>query len=241
MRRGGARALGVDEGLALFDAALRRPEAQLAPVRLDLAALAQQEDVAPLLRSLVRPRLRQAAAAAPQGSDFLDRLAALDEAERLKTLTEFVRGEVAAAVGLPGAHTVAAEKPLQGLGLDSLMSVDLKNRIAAQTGAELPSTLAFDYPTPRALAEFLLGKLRLGSAAQDAPPQDPIAAAQWAIGKAGPALLRESGLLAQLLDLAQGMDLPKQRGASDALRAAESLSDSDIDRALDLVLGDFAA
>ncbi|MFJ9196959.1 SDR family NAD(P)-dependent oxidoreductase, partial [Streptomyces flaveolus] len=241
MRRGGARALGVEEGLALFDAALRRPEAQLAPVRLDLAGLAQQEDVAPLLRSLVRPRLRQAAATAPQGSDFLDRLAALGEAERFETLTEFVRGEVAAAVGLPGAHAVAAERPLQGLGLDSLMSVDLKNRIAAQTGAELPSTLAFDYPTPRAIAEFLLGRLRLGSAAQDGPPQDPMAAAQWAIGKAGATLLRESGLLAQLLDLAQGMDLPKQRGASDALRAAESLSDSDIDRALDLVLGDFAA
>ncbi|MFD9090634.1 type I polyketide synthase, partial [Streptomyces prasinus] len=241
MRRGGARALGVEEGLALFDAALRRPEAHLAPVKLDLATPAQQEDVAPLLRSLVRPRLRQAAATASQNSDFLDRLAALGEAERFETLIGFVRGEVAAAIGLPGAHAVAAEKPLQGLGLDSLMSVDLKNRIAARTGTDLPNTLAFDYPTPRAIAEFLLGKLRLGGAAQDAPPQDPMAAAQWAIGKAGPALLRESGLLAQLLDLAQGTDLPKQRGASDALRAAESLSDSDIDRALDLVLGDFAA
>ncbi|MFD9938798.1 SDR family NAD(P)-dependent oxidoreductase [Streptomyces massasporeus] len=241
MRRGGARPLGVEEGLALFDAALRRPEAQLAPVRLDVAALARQEDVAPLLRLLVRPRLRQAAATTAQGSHFLDRLAALGEAERLETLTEFVRGEVAAAVGLPGAHAVAADKPLQGLGLDSLMSVDLKNRIAASTGAELPSTLAFDYPTPRAITEFLLGRLQLGGAAPQGPPQDAMAAAQWAIAQAGAARLRESGLLAQLLDLARGAELPKQQGASEALRAAESLSDSDIDRALDLVLGDFAA
>ncbi|QNP67900.1 type I polyketide synthase [Streptomyces genisteinicus] len=241
MRRGGARPLGVEEGLALFDAALRRPEAHLAPVKLDLAALGQQENVAPLLGSLVRPRLRQASAAAPQASGFLDQLAALDEAARLETLVEFVRGEVAAAVGLPGAHAVAPDKPLQVLGLDSLMSVDLKNRIAARTDTDLPSTLAFDYPTPTRIAEFLLGKLRLTGAAEDVPPQDPMAAARWAIGKAGAALLRESGLLAQLLDLAQGTNAPKQRGASDALQAAESLSDSDIDRALDLVLGDFAA
>ncbi|WP_331724160.1 SDR family NAD(P)-dependent oxidoreductase (plasmid) [Streptomyces canus] len=241
MRRGGARALEVAEGLALFDEALRRPEPQLVPVKLDLEALRRQEELPPLMRSLVRPKLRQAAPAAEGGSEFLERLAALGDADRLEALTDFVRGEVAAAAGLPGMHAVTTDKPLKELGLDSLMSVELKNRIAVQTGTEMPSTLAFDYPTSRAIAEFLLRKLRFCDAEPDGPPQDTLAAAQWAVGKVDPALLRESGLLAQLIELAQRGSAPRPAESDDVLRMAGELSDSEIDQALNLVLGDIAA
>lgn len=44
-------------------------------------------------------------------------------------------------------------------GLDSLGAVELRNAVASKFGINVPATLAFDYPTPTALSEFVAASL----------------------------------------------------------------------------------
>lgn len=44
-------------------------------------------------------------------------------------------------------------------GLDSLGSVELRSQVSQRFGIALPATLAFDYPTVQALAEFIAPQL----------------------------------------------------------------------------------
>ena len=59
-------------------------------------------------------------------------------------------------LGLRTGESVDPERPLRELGLDSLLAVELRNRLARLLGQPLPATLLFDYPTLARLADHLL-------------------------------------------------------------------------------------
>ena len=165
MRRQGVQPLSLELGLELLDAALSLPDAVVIPVRLDVGVLQRQlgEDVPALYRGLLRSGLKRASAASPDTSTLRARLAALaSEGERLRALVELAQEDIAAVLALPGASSVPADVPLKELGLDSLMAVALRNRLSGRVGTKLPTTVAFDYPTARAMAQLLLEKLELG-------------------------------------------------------------------------------
>jgi polyketide synthase 12 len=60
-----------------------------------------------------------------------------------------------ALLGLPSETRLDPRRALRDLGLDSLLSVSLRNELAAAFGFDLPSTLLFDHPTLQALAAYL--------------------------------------------------------------------------------------
>ncbi|MFI5638870.1 type I polyketide synthase [Streptomyces goshikiensis] len=165
MTRGGLPPLTSAEGLDLFDLAHRLDEAAPVLMRVDLAGLrtqAQAGTLSPLLRGLVRvPTRRHAggAAAVAGGSGLRQRLAGLPAAEQDRTLLDLVRGQVATALGYPGAAAVEPGRSFKELGFDSLTAVELRNLLGEATGRRLPATLVFDYPTATALAQYLRQEL----------------------------------------------------------------------------------
>ncbi|MFM9559186.1 SDR family NAD(P)-dependent oxidoreductase [Streptomyces caniscabiei] len=160
--RVGLRQLDPREGMALFDAALTTGASVVVPVRLDTSALDPGSPTTPaLLRALATGTRTGGGAPATPVTGVRERLLPLSEADRAAALVELVRAEAATAAGLPSAESVPSAKPFQNLGFDSLMAVDLRNRLSALTGLRLPATLVFDHPTPKNLAELLQERLDL--------------------------------------------------------------------------------
>ncbi|MCC3771252.1 thioester reductase domain-containing protein, partial [Streptomyces sp. UNOC14_S4] len=145
-------------GPALLDAALGLGRAAVVVTPMDLAALRENAAQAPVVMTALagRPAARRAARNTDAGPGSLaDRLAGVDEAERVRVLLDLVREEMAAVLGRTDPGGIDAARPFQEVGFDSLTSVELRNRLGSRTGLRLPSTLVFDRPTPAELAEYL--------------------------------------------------------------------------------------
>lgn len=65
------------------------------------------------------------------------------------------------AFSLIGNESLSGDTPLMDAGLDSLASVEFQNTLAKEfTGVQLPSTLVFDFPTPKTISEFIYTGLK---------------------------------------------------------------------------------
>ncbi|MFI6134240.1 type I polyketide synthase, partial [Micromonospora sp. NPDC051141] len=161
MRRSGILALSPEQGLALFDAAVRTSQPQLVPIRVDLPALRRSGagGLLPLWQVVAGGPARRAAATADARVDLAARLAAVGVEERQRTVLELVRAQAAVVLGHADPAAVDPGSAFRELGFDSLTAVELRNRLAAATGLSLPATLVFDYPTPVVLAGYVLTEL----------------------------------------------------------------------------------
>ena len=105
-------------------------------------------------------------------SELLRQLQEIPVAQRASFLTEFLQREVQHFLRL--AQPPAATSRFLDLGTDSLMAVELRNRLHSQFGGAftINATAVFDYPTIGGLAEYLAAQLpdADGEAPSDAAP-----------------------------------------------------------------------
>ncbi|MER5886569.1 amino acid adenylation domain-containing protein [Streptomyces sp. NPDC001941] len=106
------------------------------------------------LEALARRAAEEESAPAEGAAALRARLAPLDADARIEAVTELIGTEAAAVLGSDAP--VAPGKRMQELGLDSIMALQLRNRLSELLGAAVPTNLAFKHPTPRDAAVHLL-------------------------------------------------------------------------------------
>jgi candicidin polyketide synthase FscB len=225
--------LTEDDALALLDMALAREETFLVPARLNLARLRASVDAgpgnepAPVWRRLAGATA--VAEAAADGSDVAEalrrQLAALAPDEQERMLFTLVQVHVAAVLGQGSTEEVEPRRAFKDLGFDSMIAVELRNRLNQATGLRLPATVVFDYPTTAAVAEYLRGLLVLDGAGGADSEEETLrrVLATTAISR-----FRDAGILDALLRLADpdtGVPQPDSGGRTEEIDRldAESL------------------
>ncbi|QRK07699.1 SDR family NAD(P)-dependent oxidoreductase [Archangium violaceum] len=136
----------------------RVPQAVVASVRWErFRPIFEARGARPLLE-----RLRTETAAQPQRTSETEASApapwreAATPAARREALRTLVQETVSRILGLGTAQELEAERGFQEMGLDSIMAVEVKVRLEVALGLPLPATLAFNFPSVRALTEHLV-------------------------------------------------------------------------------------
>ncbi|WP_435105376.1 type I polyketide synthase [Nocardiopsis synnemataformans] len=201
---GGAAALGSFRGAACgpqeFSAALGEawvcgvePDwatvyASDAPHAVDLPTYPFQRQVYwldPAPRSAA-PRSEEPGSAptVPSGAGRPPALSELSRREREDAVLALVREHVAAVLGFVSPERVDDRRGFVDAGGTSLGAVRLRNALNEATGLELPVTVAFDHPTPVALARHLLSRLLASGEETAADPTTALARLRSALTSA---------------------------------------------------------
>ncbi|MER7176176.1 type I polyketide synthase, partial [Streptomyces mesophilus] len=170
MLRQGVSPMASQEGLALFDAALACAEPELVPVRLNLSSLGELSS--PLLRTLAGAVADTDDASQRPGGDggLAEQLKSMDRSQAEAALLAAVRTQTALVLGHADAARISPGESFKKLGIDSLTALELRKGLSAVTGLKLPATLAYDHPTPAAIAQFLSAAIGPQTAPQPVSP-----------------------------------------------------------------------
>ncbi|MEU1488454.1 type I polyketide synthase [Streptomyces sp. NPDC005752] len=163
--RRGLPAMAPERAVAALQQALSEGDSLITVADVDWARFAPAFTAlrpSPLLAELSDVRELREKASAPAddaASAMRDRLATSTGGERTRALLELVRKQAAVVLAHPSTESVTAASTFRELGFDSLTAVELRNRLAKETGLTLPATMVFDHPTPTVLAEHLRTEL----------------------------------------------------------------------------------
>ncbi|MFF3625591.1 SDR family NAD(P)-dependent oxidoreductase, partial [Streptomyces sp. NPDC002467] len=87
------------------------------------------------------------------------RLRGLGEKQRETLIADLICRHTADVLEYDASEVIDPALPFKELGHNSLSSVELRSRLAADLGVALPSSLVYDYPTPLVLARHIVTAL----------------------------------------------------------------------------------
>jgi NADPH:quinone reductase-like Zn-dependent oxidoreductase/short-subunit dehydrogenase/acyl carrier protein len=155
----GLGSIKPEQGVRTFEMLLSQESPQLAVIPISNARWAtwsSAPSISALLSLIVKDLSTKSGASEPTNSAHIDREAILnaDATHRQHLLEEYLRVEGGRVLGL-STSKLDVEQPLNRMGIDSLMAVELKTRIEADLGLDLPILKVLEGASLSQLASFL--------------------------------------------------------------------------------------
>jgi myxalamid-type polyketide synthase MxaE and MxaD len=190
MEAQGFRDFRVDQGLDALGRMLSSPAPQVVFASVDWGRYSSSRPPSAFVADLVSESHGEAGRSARTAS-LTEWLAAAPPEDRHDVAEATVRRVAARVLRLPETQ-IDVRQPLGELGLDSMMGLELHNRLEAEVGRKLSATLAWNHPAVADIAAFLLAKLGF--------TDDPELAAETRVDAA------EAGAFADLVATADALD-----------------------------------
>ncbi|MGZ7177660.1 SDR family NAD(P)-dependent oxidoreductase [Burkholderia gladioli] len=167
IERAGFVLIEPEAALDALQAVLARGEAEAVIARFDWARIADylaERGARPLFdRVSTAPARRAAKPAEARGEALAEAVRELlqqGEAAAARQMQAHAEAIVRKVLAIDAGDAIDPARSLLELGMDSLLSVELRNRFAAQWGLSLPVSLMFDCPSVAAVSRRLLDELR---------------------------------------------------------------------------------
>ena len=153
-RGSGWTPIKVEQGMRALEIALKHNNAQLLVAPIDWKIYFQKQSRTLALFSELIPTQQKKT----ETISLLEQLQRAIPDKREGVLRQYVGHSVRKILGLSSSQILKDDQGFADSGLDSLMAIELRNRLQADIGKTyvLPSTLAFDYPTINAISQFLM-------------------------------------------------------------------------------------
>jgi len=153
-------AIRSEEGMKILERLLQELPAQRVVLPVNWTRL-EGKQIQPLLRRVVKTKTR---ASQPRPSvKILEQIKTMSLSEQMNALNEYARQQVVGTLGLDPSQPFNAQQELTNLGMDSLMAVELKNKIEGDLNVNLPVTYFLEEATTANLAQKLREQLGGGS------------------------------------------------------------------------------
>jgi NADPH:quinone reductase-like Zn-dependent oxidoreductase/acyl carrier protein len=144
----GIGAISPEQGIKILEKLISESVAQVGVVPIDWS---QFPSTSPFFADFSRGQTEQK-------SDILQQLIAKRASDRQAFLITHLQTEIAKVLGLPPPQLPHPQQGFFDIGMDSLMSIELRNRLEANLGLTIPATAIFEYPTIKALSQYIIEK-----------------------------------------------------------------------------------
>ena len=148
--------IAPDQGIKVLEEILQYDITQIAVLPIRWKSFAKQftEKTPPLYQNFIKSGTEQLEE--KEKPALIVHLEETEPEKRKDILLDFLQSQTMRVLGTDSEGSIDVSQPLQTMGIDSLMAIELKNSIDKNIGKKLPATIVFNYPTIDALATFLL-------------------------------------------------------------------------------------
>ena len=151
-------------GIEILERVLEKNPVQIGAVSMDWNRFADRFPerqaptfFAPLLKHVTSRKDMGVKEKTPSKTSIIEALRSATPVRRLSMLTDHISLILKRSLDIRSDMAVDIDRPLSELGLDSLLAIEIRNRLmeSFEQSAALPTTILFDYPTIRELSRFL--------------------------------------------------------------------------------------